>query len=82
MRIRVKKWGNSLAVRIPRAFARETAVEEGSELEMKLEEGCLVLTPVLGENGEYELESLLEGVTPENLHAEVHSGEPRGREVW
>ena len=69
MRIRVQKWGNSLAVRIPKSFARETALHQGAEVELELEDGRLVITPVAEE--EYDLASLLEQVTPENLHEEV-----------
>ena len=80
MRIRVQKWGNSLAVRIPKAFARETALDQGAEVELELENGRLVITPMAEE--EYDLASLLEQVTPENLHEEVETGETEGREAW
>jgi antitoxin component of MazEF toxin-antitoxin module len=46
MRARVQRWGNRLALRIPKAFATETALEAGSEVELTLDEGRLVVTPV------------------------------------
>ena len=80
MRARVQRWGNSLALRIPSAFAVETTIEQGSEVELTLEDGRLVVTPV-AEPG-FSLDSLLADVTPENLHAEVDSGAAEGVEAW
>jgi antitoxin MazE len=80
MRARVQRWGNSLALRIPRAFAAETAIEQGSEVELTLDEGRLVVTPVADRH--YSLEALLAEVTPENLHDEVNLGSPEGDEAW
>jgi antitoxin MazE len=80
MRARVQRWGNSLALRIPKAFATETELESGSEVELTLDEGRLVVTPV--STSAYRLEDLLARVTPENLHGEVDTGPGVGREAW
>ena len=80
MRVRVQKWGNSLALRIPKSFAAETDLDTGSEVDLSLEDGRLVITP-LPEAGP-TLEDLLARITPENLHAETDSGPSLGREVW
>jgi antitoxin MazE len=80
MRIRVQKWGNSLAFRIPRSYAVETAIESGSEMDLTLEDGRLVLTPLPIPN--YRLEDLLDGITPENLHGEIDTGPSMGAEAW
>ncbi|HEV2125938.1 MAG TPA: AbrB/MazE/SpoVT family DNA-binding domain-containing protein [Chloroflexota bacterium] len=80
MRARVQRWGNSLALRIPKAFATETALESGSEVELTLHEGRLVVTPVASQP--YTLEDLLAQVTPENLHTEVDTGSSIGDEAW
>lgn len=80
MRIRIRKWGNSLALRIPAAFARETGIGPGAEVDLTLEEGRLIITPPA--LGPYSLADLLEGVTDENLHEAVDTGSPRGREAW
>ncbi len=80
MRARVQRWGNSLALRIPSAFAVETTIEQGSEVELTLEDGRLVVTPVA--EPAFSLEALLAEVTPDNLHAEVDSGAPEGAEAW
>ena len=80
MRAQVQKWGNSLALRIPRSFAVESAIEQGSEVELSLEDGKLVVTPV-GKPA-YTLDSLLEGVNRDNLHGEADTGLSVGNEAW
>jgi antitoxin MazE len=80
MRIRIQKWGNSLALRIPRSFAAETALGQGAEVDLTLEEGRLVVTPI--ESPEYRLDEMLSRITPENLHDEVDTGGAVGGEAW
>jgi antitoxin MazE len=79
MRDALRKWGNSLAVRLPVTAARAMAVTDGSEVELVLEGKQLVIRRV---DPNTSLTELLERVTPENLHGEVSTGTPRGREVW
>ena len=80
MNTRVQKWGNSLALRIPRPFATEVGLEENTEVELSLDEGRLVIRPV--GRVKYNLAELLAKVTPKNRHAEVDWGAPVGGEVW
>jgi antitoxin MazE len=80
MLTKVQKWGNSLGLRIPKSFAREAAVDEGSQVDLSVSNGQLVVRPVRQKR--YELQVLLAGVTDQNLHDEVRTGEPQGREVW
>ena len=77
---RIQKWGNSLGLRIPKAFAANMEVEAGSTVEMRVENGDLVIRPV--RRREYALSELLEGVNPGNLHGEISTGDPVGRESW
>jgi antitoxin MazE len=73
MKTKIQKWGNSLAVRIPSAFARETRLDCGASVQLSVEKGAIVITPQ-GEN-EYDLEQLLKGVKKTNIHDEIDSGE-------
>ena len=77
---KVQKWGNSLGLRIPKSFAQDASIEEGSAVDLTIADGNLVVRAVRPK--EYELGELLAGVTEENLHGEISTGEPRGREVW
>ena len=79
MKTKVQKWGNSLALRIPKSFVTETRLEPDTEVDLSLVNGALVITPT---KTDYSLERLLGGVTEENLHAEVDTGVPVGNEVW
>ena len=79
MRTKVQKWGNSLAVRIPKPFAEGAGLKASSEVEVSLEAGEVRLRPV---RPRWKLRQLLAGVTKKNLHAEVGSGPAVGREAW
>jgi antitoxin MazE len=79
MRTRVQKWGNSLAVRIPKPFAEGAGLRPSTEVEVSLEKGELRLAPV---RPRWRLDHLLSKVTKRNVHAEVGSGPIAGREIW
>jgi len=77
------KWGNSLALRVPKAFARELGASEGRRAAMTLENGALVVRVAKARRPRrYSLEKLANGITKENRHAEVDWGPPRGKEAW
>jgi antitoxin MazE len=80
MKTRIQKWGNSLALRIPKSFAEETHLEQGTIVEVSLQEGTLRITPL--SQPPLTLEALLQQVTPQNLHHEVDTGPAVGGEVW
>jgi antitoxin MazE len=80
MRVRLQKWGNSLAVRIPRSFAAETGMTDRGEIEMSLKEGGIVLRPVRA--AAYDLAELVARITPDNRHGEVEAGPGVGGEAW
>lgn len=80
MRARVQRWGNSLALPIPSTFAAELAIEQSSEVELTIDDGRLVVTPVAP--SAFTLEALLADITPANLHAELDAGAPVGDEAW
>jgi antitoxin MazE len=79
MRTSVQKCGNSLAVRIPKAFAEDLGISQDVTVDLSMEDGALVLRPAAVPR--YDLESLLSEVTDENIHAAVDWGAPVGREL-
>jgi len=79
MKSRISKWGNSLAIRLPRQILTELGLTEGESMEILVENGRLIITPVLKE---YGLEELVEGITSENRHTETDWGPPHGAEKW
>jgi antitoxin MazE len=80
MRISVQKWGNSLAVRIPKAIARECGIDSGSAVELRLVKDSIVLKPE--PKPRFTLDDLLAEVNDGNRHGEFQSGPPTGREAW
>lgn len=79
MRTKAQKWGNSLAVRIPKAVAEQAGVQEDDELEIEVAARVIRMKP---RRREPDLAELLRQVTPDNLHGEVSFGRPEGREAW
>ncbi|HXV44970.1 MAG TPA: AbrB/MazE/SpoVT family DNA-binding domain-containing protein [Anaerolineae bacterium] len=77
---RVQRWGNSLAIRIPKPFALEIGLEQNTLVTVSIAEGKLLLEPVV--EPKYTLEQLLADVTEDNLHHEVETGQAVGNEVW
>ena len=69
MHVRVQKWGNSLAVRIPKPLAEDAEVKEETVLNLAVSEGKVVATPV--EKRKLTLKQLLSKVTRKNLHTEM-----------
>lgn len=80
MRVQVRKWGNSLALRIPKPFAEDVGVGEGTVVDVSVSKGRLVAAPVTPRR--VRLNDLLRRVTKRNLHGETGTGHPVGREAW
>jgi antitoxin MazE len=80
MKTRVKKWGNSLALRIPKTFAYEVGLKSDSPVEVSAKDGKLVIAPIA--KPQLTLKQLLAKVTPENIHHEVETGPAIGKEEW
>lgn len=80
MHIKIQKWGNSLAIRIPKSFAKNIRIDQGSILDLKTEDGKIVAQPV--DEKEFSLDQLLKGVTKMNLHDEIDFGNVVGKEKW
>jgi antitoxin MazE len=80
METHIRRWGNSLAVRIPKAFAQQAGLQENAPITLSLVGGRLLIEPVLVVG--FTLDELLADVTEQNVHAEVETGPAVGNEVW
>jgi len=78
MTVAIKKWGNSLALRIPKDIARTLHIKDNSTLELNIENGALVIKP----QHETVLEDLISGIHADNLHTEIDTGKAVGNEAW
>jgi len=77
----VKKWGNSLAVRIPAHVAQQLNLTENTPVDYAVVDGSLVIRPVT-EHGYYSLKQLLDRITAENIHGETETGAAAGQEIF
>jgi antitoxin MazE len=79
MNARVQKWGNSLAVRIPKSVASEAGLKQGAPVEISVDGGRVIVAP---RRDSYVLKDLVAGITAENRHDAADFGKPFGRETW
>lgn len=80
METTIQKWGNSLAVRLPKEVTRKLALRAGRRVRVYEERQEVVIAPA--RETEMSLKELVAGITPENLHAETVWAKPLGREIW
>ncbi len=74
----VKKWGNSLGMRIPNLMARSMNLSEGSYVELKNTDAGILIAPKRDAN----LSQLLASITEQNIHEEIKTEQPVGKEIW
>jgi antitoxin MazE len=77
MKTIVKKWGNSLAVRIPTSYAKDTYIQDGSIIIIEKKNNTITLKPQKNKLSEY-----LEKINKNNIHKEIDSNNPVGYEIW
>jgi antitoxin MazE len=80
MNMRIQKWGNSLALRIPRSFAKEARIDQGATVDISMQDGKIVIAPPARHT--YSLDKLLSGISKKNIHREGETGQPEGKEIW
>ncbi len=80
MKVSIKKWGNSIGIRIPATYAHILKLDVGSTMELSQIENGMKLIP-LKKNRREELEELLSQITPENMHHEDFFGKNIGKEI-
>lgn len=80
MKTTAQKWGNSLAIRVPKSVAVQVGLKAQDDLEIEVQDGNVVLKPQL--RRVYRLDDLVKRITSKNLHGEIDTGSPIGREIW
>jgi antitoxin MazE len=80
MKAVLQKWGNSLALRIPKTFADEIKVHEGHAVDVCVAKGRIVVAPITARS--YRLDDLVAAITRKNVHGEIETSGAQGREIW
>jgi antitoxin MazE len=80
MKTKIKKWGNSLALRIPKYLASDANLDLNAWVEMSIDKDSIIIKPI--HDKKYSLKKLLAEVSENNLHGEIDSGAPVGKEAW
>lgn len=80
MKTKIQKWGDSVAIPLPKPFAAEAGLDQSTEVDVSMAEGSVVVRPC--SEPTWTLEELLAQVTDDNIHEEVDTGSPVGREIW
>jgi antitoxin MazE len=80
MKTRIQRWGNSLALRIPKSFASEAGLQKETSVELSVSDGKLIIKPLVGPG--FTLKQLLSKINNDNLHHEIDTGKSVGNEVW
>ena len=80
MKVIIKKWGNSAAVRIPATIMAAAHIGLDQVVEVREEHGRIIIEPVRCKV--YKLVELLRGITGKNLHQPATTGAPVGKEIW
>ncbi len=81
MLTKVQKWGNSLAIRLPKVLSDEIDIQFDSPVEITVRDHSIVVEPVRKKKI-FDLDQLLSEVTVENCHKEAEFGKPTGKEFW
>ncbi len=75
----VQRWGNSLAIRIPKAFADQARLNEDSDVEISIDGDKITLAPA---RRGWKLDDLVSRISASNIHTETNWGDRQGNESW
>jgi antitoxin MazE len=76
----IRKWGNSPALRLNATVMQQADFSLEQPVHLKVTRGRIVIEPV--EPHDYTLEDLVAAITSDNLHDEVSTGSPVGKEAF
>lgn len=79
---KVQKWGNSQGLRLSKSLLSDAAIEIGDEVDVVVQDGALIVTPVRRVRGGHDLRELVRRIPNGTRNEELDWGPPAGREVW
>ena len=78
MEATAKKWGNSLGIRIPNFIVRELSLKDGSSVDINNNGNEIIIKPIK----KSRLPEMLSKINKQNIHKEIETAEPVGKEIW
>ena len=79
MQVTIRKWGNSIGVRVPAVILTELNLSADKQVDVRAEAGRIIIEPII--DSQETLEQLLGQITPDNVHSEIDFGESVGKEL-
>lgn len=80
MNSKIQKWGNSLAIRLPKHVADSMNLRKNDLITISIENNVIIIKPA--NKYHYKLEDLLKSINENNIHSETETGFRRGNEIW
>lgn len=78
MQIKIKKWGNSLGIRIPKSIAQKLNLTDSSEVQLNTDYQKIIIS-----KSESELDQILDKINLSNSHSEkLEDDQIIGNETW
>lgn len=82
MPTKIQKWGNSQGIRLPNRVLQEVSLKPGDDVDIRVQDGVIVIAPSQRTRDKYRLEDLVEQIPENYREGEIDWGPPSGREVW
>jgi antitoxin MazE len=80
LKVLIRRWGNSASVRIPAPILAASRLALDQAVDMREEDGRIIIEKLSPASA--DIDELIDCITPENRHAEIDFGPPRGEESW
>ena len=82
MLTKIKKWGNSQGLRLPKNLLIDAQLGVGDDVDIRVKDGIMIVTPTKMIRGKCNLKDLVARIPKDYQTGEVDWGEPVGKEVW
>lgn len=79
MQSAIARWGNSMALRLPKGVLEDADLKEGNAVDVRVENGALIITKA---RPKYSITELMDAFRPEHRHEDEDWGKPAGKEIW
>ncbi len=82
MLVKLKKWGNSQGIRVPKALLEESQISIDESVDISAKKGMIIIKPASKVKGKYNLKDLIDQLPKDYKPDEIDWGTPAGKEAW